>query len=218
MLPVFSVGGQKEQLIQWPYRLTWNLDGMKSEILERTMALSVTAMLRNLLVEKKSAIVDKWVRRFLGYYPSESLKFLTSQKDRFANPVGYTISSSAGAIFDELVGDGDLQVTEVLLKDVVRIRAVQDFSPSQAIRFVFDLKEVIRGEMEKETREIACRDELMELESRIDNLALIAFDSYVESREKLFRIRLDEVKARSLQAMAEDGGVRHDGNGKHDGF
>ncbi len=174
-------------------------------------------MLREILVKKKSAIVDKWVQRILGYYPSESLKFLTSQKDRFANPVGYTISSSAGAIFDEIIGDSDSQVTGALLKDVVRIRAVQEFSPSQAIRFVFDLKEVIRGETEKEAGEPGCYDELAEIDARIDKLALIAFDSYMESREKLFRIRLDEVKARSLQAMAENGDIRNDEHVKRDG-
>ena len=218
MLPVFSGGGLKEQPIQQSNRLRRKVDGVKSGTQKRTMAMSVSAMLRELLVQKKSAIVDKWVKRFLGYYPSESLKFLASQKDRFANPIGYTISSSAGGIFDELIGQGDLQMTEVLLKGVVRIRAVQEFSPSQAIRFVFDLREVIRREIENETREIACRDELAELESRIDGLALIAFDSYMESREKLFRIRLDEVKARSLEAMTESGSVRHEGNGKHDSF
>ncbi|MCL5266588.1 MAG: RsbRD N-terminal domain-containing protein [Bacteroidetes bacterium] len=174
-------------------------------------------MLRELLVKKKSAIVDKWVQRILGSYPSESLKFLISQKDRFANPVGYTISSSAGAIFDELIGDSDSRVTETLLKDVVRIRAVQEFSPSQAIRFVFDLKEVIRNEIEKEAGEICSSDELAELESRIDNLALIAFDSYMDSREKLFRIRLDEVKARSRQSTAENGDIRNDEHVKRDG-
>ncbi|MCL5034512.1 MAG: RsbRD N-terminal domain-containing protein [Bacteroidetes bacterium] len=174
-------------------------------------------MLQELLIRKKSAIVDKWVKIFLGYYPAESLKFLASQKDRFANPVGYTISSSAGAIFDELIGDSESSMTEALLKDVVRIRAVQEFSPSQAVRFVFDLKGVIRNEIRKEIDWIDCRDELEVLESRIDNLALIAFDSYMESRERLFRIRIDEVKARSSEAAAENGGVQNDSHVKRNG-
>jgi hypothetical protein len=169
------------------------------------MVNSVKASLQEILLRKKTSIVDKWVQRFLSYYPSESMKFLSSQKDRFANPVGYTISSSAGAIFDELVGDGDFLVTELLLKDVVRIRAVQEFLPSQAIRFVFDLKEIMRSEIEKEAREKGWRDEFSEVESRIDGLALIAFDSYMESREKLFKIRIDEVKARSFQTIVASG-------------
>ena len=174
------------------------------------------ATLQKILMQKKSSIVDKWVRRVLSYYPSESMRFLSSQEDRFANPVGYTISSSAGAIFDELVGDGDFLVTEVLLKDVVRIRAVQEFSPSQAIRFVFDLKEIMGSEIESEAGDKGWREEFSEVESRIDDLALVAFDSYMESREKLFKIRIDEVKARSFQTIVESGAGINDREEKDD--
>ncbi len=180
------------------------------------MVCSVKATLQEILLRKKSSIVEKWVQRFLSYYPSESMKFLSSQKDRFANPVGYTISSSAGAIFDELVGDGDLLVSEVLLKDVVRIRAVQEFSPSKAIRFVFDLKEIMRNEIESEARDRAWREEFSDVECRIDDLALIAFDSYMESREKLFKIRIDEVKARSFETMAANGSGMNYREGSND--
>ncbi len=144
------------------------------------------------------------------------MKFLSSQKDRFANPVGYTISSSAGAIFDELIGEGDFLVTELLLKDVVRIRAVQEFSPSQAIRFVFDLKEIMRSEIENESGGKGWREEFTDIESRIDDLALVAFDTYMESREKLFKIRIDEVKARSFQTMVANGSGMNKKEGTND--
>ncbi len=174
-------------------------------------------MLKELLVKRKSEIVDKWVQRIIGYYPSESLKFLTSQKDRFANPVGYTISVSAAALFDELAGDREPELTETLLKDVVRIRAVQEFSPSQALRFIFDLKDVIRTEIQREPGTSIEIAELAEFESKVDSLALIAFDSYMEAREKLYRIRINEVKARSLQAMVENGEPEKDGKASNPG-
>ncbi len=173
----------------------------------------VANMLRELLIKRKSAIVDKWVQRILCYYPAEGLKFFASQKDRFANPVGYTINVTAGAVFDKLTGDIDPRVTETLLKDVVRIRAVQEFSPSQALRFVFDLKDIVRDEIDKDPGGSIAVSELVEFESRVDGLALTAFDSYMEAREKLFRIRLDEVKARSLQAIIENGSLKSDEKG-----
>lgn len=173
----------------------------------------MTFMLKELLVRRKSAILDKWINRILGYYPPESFKFLASQKDRFANPIGYTVSVSAGAVLDELVGDGDPLITEALLKDVVKMKAVQEFSPSQALRFVFDLKDVIRHEINEQTVEPVDIGELAEYESKIDGWALVAFDSYMEARERLFRIRLNEVKARSLQAMTMNEGLRSNGNG-----
>ncbi len=167
-------------------------------------------MLKELLTRQKSVIVDNWVRRILGSYPSDSLKFLTSQKDRFANPIGCTITSNAGAIFDELLGESDTGVAESLVTEIVRIRAVQDFSPSQAIRFVFDLKEAIQDVIGKDLRESGHCGELEDLDFRIDNLGLSAFDSYMSAREKVFQIRMNELKSRSLQAMVQNGGVGQD--------
>lgn len=155
-------------------------------------------MLRELLSRKRSAVVDGWVQEILDSYPLGSADFLKSQKDRFANPVGHTISTTAENVFDEFVGSCDAEKIRTMLSDLVKMRAVQEFSPSQAVGFVFDLKAVIRDEIREEAREkIRCED-LAELDSKIDAIALIAFDLYMESREKLFRIRLEELKAKSL--------------------
>jgi hypothetical protein len=176
--------------------------------------MSMVTVLKEILAEKRSAIIGKWSHRFFSYYPVESQKFLGSQKDRFANPIGYTINSCVGPIFDELIGENDPQVMGNLLRDVIKIRAVQEFSPSQAIRFVFDLKGIIRGEVGEVAGTVDYNEELSEIESRIDELALIAFDSYMESRERLFKIRIDEVKARAFQSILETRDTGNGGNGE----
>lgn len=165
---------------------------------ETLSPLFLTIMLGELLVRKRSAIVDRWVKNVFDSYPSSSVDFLKSQKDQFANPVGHTISRTAEKVFDELVGSCDAERIRSALSDLVKMRAVQEFSPSQAIGFVFDLKTVIRGEVRKEGEEKMNYEGLAELDSKIDAIALIAFDLYMESREKLFRIRLEELKAKSL--------------------
>jgi hypothetical protein len=65
----------------------------------------------------------------------------------------------------------------------VRIRAVQNFTPSQAIGFVFDLKGLIRA-MAPADRQAS--KEMVVIESRIDALALLAFDLYMSCREKIY--------------------------------
>lgn len=164
-------------------------------------------MLKEVLVTKKQEIVGAWIGTLLESYPTDSLSFLKSQKNRFANPIGYTISCCAEKVFDELTGSCDSAKIKTLLTDMIKMRAVQEFLPSQAIGFIFDLKRVIRDQVGKEIEGKEDYDCLTKLESQVDAIALIAFDLYMESREKLFHIRLDELRAKSfhetLQRISE---------------
>jgi hypothetical protein len=152
-------------------------------------------MLKDLLTSKKSSIVDNWVQLIVETYPSKTSSFLKSQKDRFSNPVGYTISDSAGKIFEGIINQNDIEKVKASLFDLIKIRAVQNFSPSEATGFIFFLKDVIRKELEQEVIEGNVLSELIDIESYIDNVGLAAFDVYMDAREKLFNIRISEVKS-----------------------
>ncbi len=153
-------------------------------------------MLKDLLVSKKSLIVDKWIGLILETYPSNGSKFLRLQKDRFSNPVGYTISNSAEKIFEEIISDRDIEKIKIFLNDIIKIRAVQNFSPSLAAGFIYLLKKVIRQELNPELIDGKVLKELFEFESSLDDLALIAFDLYMDAKEKIFKIRVNEIKSK----------------------
>ncbi len=152
-------------------------------------------MLKDLLTSKKSSIVDNWVQLIVETYPSKTSSFLKSQKGRFNNPVGYTISNSAGKIFEEIINQNDIEKVKTSLFDLIKIRAVQNFLPSEATGFIFSLKDVIRKELEQEVIEGKVLSELIDIESYIDNIGLAAFDLYMGAREKLFNIRISEIKS-----------------------
>jgi len=82
------------------------------------------------------------------------------------------------------------------LDRIISIRSIQDLLPSGAIAFIFLLKTAIRRELEREILKKGIPGELLELESRIDGLALLSFDVYMKRREKLYKIRVNEVKNR----------------------
>ena len=151
-------------------------------------------MLYELLVKNKSSIVSKWIKLILDSYCIESSKFFNMEKNQFSNPVGNIISTNAKSIFDEIIGNRDFERICILLTDIIKIRAIQDFSPSEAVGIVFLLKKVIREELNKEINQEKLLDEITELEFVIDKTALIAFDLYMESREKVFQIRLNDAK------------------------
>jgi len=151
--------------------------------------------LRDLLSKKRRSIVEKWFDHVLDTYPEDTSKFLKKEKDPFANPVRHTILQGIEGVYDELLKEGESpEALNTFLDNVIRIRAVQDFSPSQALAFVFSLKKVIRDVLGKEIRENHLYDQLLYMESRVDSLTLRAFDVYMGCREEVYELRVNEVK------------------------
>ncbi len=150
--------------------------------------------LKALLSEKKAAIVKKWFDLIIDNYPADASNFLKKQKNRFSNPVGHTISQGIDGLFDEILHGIDSEKLFPFLNDIIKIKAVQDFSPSRAISFVFLLKQAIREEMGSEIKKKQMSDELRLFEEQIDELALLSFDIYMKCRERIYEIKADEAR------------------------
>jgi hypothetical protein len=147
--------------------------------------------IQTLLASKKKAIVQKWIDQVLDSYGSPD--FFKKQKDRFANPIGSTISDGLLNLYEILVEGGELADSAKPLEDIIKIRAVQDFSPSNAVSFVYLLKKIVREELGREKNSEEVLSNLPALDSRIDEIALMAFDFYMDCRERLHQIRVNEV-------------------------
>ncbi len=167
-------------------------------------------MLRELLIQNKDTILGKWFNLILKSYPPDVSKFLKKERDRFNNPVGHTIFQNINHIYDELVNETDGERIVVCLDNIIRIRSVQDFSPREAVAFIFQLKKIIRDELGSENRGDKILKEILEFEQEIDELALLAFQIYMRCREELFEIRAKELRNRSdkLLEMADVTGCR----------
>jgi hypothetical protein len=155
-------------------------------------------MLEELLLAQKTAILDRWSDLILETYPVDSRKFFRTQEDRFANPVGANIREGIEGLYDGLVKGIDTETGAFsdFLDQVIRIRAVQQFSPAKAVGFLFFLKTAIRETLRQELKSKEMLQELMEFESRIDGLALMAFNIYMQCRETLFDVRVNEIRSR----------------------
>ena len=87
------------------------------------------------------------------------------------------------------------------VEEIVKIRAVQNFTPEEATSFTFLLKRVIREVLKKELNEQDLWEEFVDLETEIDDLTLLTFGLYVAVREKLFQIRQKEVERRTERLL-----------------
>lgn len=153
--------------------------------------------LKQLLTEKRPALLEEWRERVFACYPPETAGFLRKEADRFSNPVAHRLNEGLKGLFAVLVEDAGAEAASAQLDEVLRIWAVQNFTPSQALAFVFFLKPIIREGLAKELKTDAqLAEEMLDLESRLDGLALLGFDVYMKRRDKLTDLRVEEVKAR----------------------
>jgi len=158
-----------------------------------------------LLEQKKKEICSQWFESVIGTYAPDAAKFFGSKKDTFQNPVGSITRENIYALFDELCKAADPDVTREHLDAIIRIRAIQNFDPSQAVGFVFQLKHVLRKSLKKELQDPRVLFQFMEFESRIDSLGLQAFNIYMACREKIFDMKKNVERNKIYKAFARAG-------------
>ena len=159
----------------------------------------------DLLTQQKSSIARQWEQCVIETYPPDYVRFLTETKDRFNNPVGYTLSETIDHLYRWLIGQlDDVELSEQV-DNTVKIRAVQDFSVAGAVGWVFSLKDVIRKQLISEIQDQRIFRELLDFESKIDLLALVIFESFMKNREKIYEIKYNELKRRSSRLLERFG-------------
>jgi uncharacterized protein YerC len=164
--------------------------------------------LNNLLAQRKTAIIKDWFTLAVETYPPDTASFLKRQKDPFANPVGRTISQGLEALFNELLKEMDHETIISFLDPIIRIRAIQNFSPAQAVNFIFLLKKAVRENIKKETPKEQLFNELLLFESKIDKLAMVAFNLYMQCKEKIYDLKANEMRNTTYKAFKRAGLVR----------
>ena len=161
--------------------------------------------LGKILEKNKAAIAKKWFNLAAQTYALDTAQFLKSKTDPFANPVGSTMLTGLDGILDQLIHTMDPQILNSHLDSIIRIRAIQDFTPSQATAFILSLKKVLREYLAKELKDSRLAAEFIEFESKIDQICLMAFDIYMQCREKVYQISANETRNRTFRAFERAG-------------
>jgi hypothetical protein len=158
--------------------------------------------LRELLVEKQAALIGRWLNAVLAEYGERTAVRWLRTRDPFANPVGHALTTGLPDLFAMVVGDGDPSAeAQAALETILRIRSVQELSPSQAVGFVYHLRDAVREELAAELAGGGAHAaDLAAVEKRIERLAMLAFDQYVRIRDQIFRLRQDELR-RSVASL-----------------
>ncbi len=154
------------------------------------------------LLPHKEAITSRWTAVVHGTYPFDTVGFLRTSKDRFANPVGYRTDEAAAALVDVIFSERpDEEALGRAVDEIIRVRAIQDFSPEAAVGVIYAMKDIVRERVMASGQAAECLTALLALESRIDAVALLAFGVYARCRETLHMMKVDEFKRRNSQIL-----------------
>ena len=140
------------------------------------------------LAGRRDAIFEEWLAETLDTYPAHTARFLREEKDRFRNPAGVALREGLAVLVDQLLGEMDAIRIAGALDGILRVRAVQDFTAGQAVAYLFRLKPIARERLDAA--------DARQVEDRIDEVALAAFDVYMQCREKLYEARMNESRRR----------------------
>lgn len=156
-------------------------------------------MLRELLAQRQQALCARWLAAVLADYGVETAAMWQRERDPFANPVRHAYATAAPQLFEVVAGGGELAAVAGPLREILRIRLVQQFAPSRAVAVVLMLRDAVRSELAAELAG-GLAPELEEVDRRVERILLLAFDIFVDLRGQIDQLRREELK-RSVASL-----------------
>lgn len=157
----------------------------------------------DLLDARLDTIVDRWGDAVLSAYPPDSAAIFREQKDPFANPLGASVRKGTRGVLGAMLNNMDQEGLRSHLDEIIRIRAVQQMTPAEALAFVFSLRSIVREVVPEAEADPRYRGDLAEMDRKIDEVALSAFEIYAARREEVSDLRINEVKRQVSWVMGK---------------
>ncbi len=148
------------------------------------------------LAARRASIAKRWLDETLRTYDPQTATHLLRERDQFANPVGHALTTGTQAVVDGLVTGKEPAELAPALRELLRIRSVQTFTAAQAVGFILLLKGAVRKELDSDLRASGVADGLARFDARVDQLLLVGFDLYSSYRERMYEVRVNDIKRR----------------------
>jgi len=150
--------------------------------------------IEDLVNDRRDVVARRWVQEILATYPEDAAALFQREQDPFANPLGHSVREGTHGLLEAIFGNMDADELRKHLDSIIRVRAIQQFPPSEALSFLFSLKPILESVFSEATLDQGLAQGLERIQDRIDQVALMAFDVYTECREEVSKLRINEVK------------------------
>ena len=153
--------------------------------------------IKQTLKKNKLSFINKWFQATIDTYPAQTAKVLGKDANRFDNPVGAVTRETIEDVFNHILENHTQESFEKKLDPIIRIRAVQAFSASEAVSFVFKLKPIGKALLDDSFHP--------EFDRLVDMIALASFNRFMKCKEEIFLLKATESKRRVHRAFERAG-------------
>ncbi len=163
------------------------------------------------LTEKKSFILKSWQAAILAASATGPAGFPEKQEALVAAATSHSMAQGMEGLFDALLQGVISDDASRFLGSMIGIRAANDFTASQTVAFILEIKKVARRELGAQILDDpGLHEELTAWDSAVDDMALFAFDIYMQSRESILDRRADEEKKKTFRLLKKAGLISDD--------
>ncbi|MDY0274941.1 MAG: RsbRD N-terminal domain-containing protein [Desulfomicrobium sp.] len=157
--------------------------------------------LENFFADHHKYLCSQWTEAIIKTYPEEGGKFFSSTSSQFSNPVGHTFRSNIERIVLAVAKGTDVAACTQDLDEILRIRAVQGFSPAVALGFIPALRNIVSQHIIEKCPAETHVALLGDLNILVDQLVLLGFDLYMQCRELLWRQKANQLYSRTHKLL-----------------
>jgi len=142
------------------------------------------------ITDQRERILVLWQAAALPQ--NHGLPAKATAKTGMSVPIDQLLRERIDALFEWLLASddsndpADMAQARPHLREICKVKAVLAQTPSEALGFIGELKGIIRLVLQEK--------ELDDLDKRIDQLMLLAFDEYSDCRERLMEIKINEMR------------------------
>lgn len=127
------------------------------------------------------SIIEAWFLKAIEIYPQSVRDGMTRMTDRFRNPAAFGLRESLATLVKEMAGEMKIDAITAALDGIVRLRAVQEYTPESALAFAPRLGDVIREQHAEAL--------FPNVEQRICLLVDCALEQYAACRKEIAQVR-----------------------------
>lgn len=148
-------------------------------------------------VNNKSNILDEWYKCMVSsLYNNDETNYIMNEKDSFINPSGSILKDALTDIFGYLFEEEEKELDKinVSLEKFTKLLALKGNDAEKVLGPLFLLKSKIVANIESFYLSDKGYNEISKILSCFDRVILKIFDFYLKAREKVYEIRVNEVK------------------------
>lgn len=144
--------------------------------------------------KKRETVLKQWFQTVLDAFPPQARMLIAKGTDRFSNPIGFTLSEGLEAVLDGLLDNSPPEAVEPALAQIIKLRAIQPDRKEDPLAFLYQLKPILREICGARKRGFDQLGDLLDLEDALDAIIRQGQDIYVQSREKILELQVNEMK------------------------